>query len=111
MSIHDRTTNTASGNVGKVQPYIDAGIVKLHREEHISFEYYFNEKARIIQSFGGCLLTFPPGDHHVWKTEGLPVTTTDNSSPKRESLHLYRSLSTSPVKWRVDRLPVMIISL
>jgi hypothetical protein len=57
-------------------------------------------------SLGGYFLTLPPGDNHVWTTEGLPTHRTDNSSLKRESLHQYRSLFTSPVKWRVDRLPV-----
>jgi hypothetical protein len=57
-------------------------------------------------SLGGYFLTLPPGDNHVWTTEGLPIQRTDNSSLKRESLHQYRSLFTSPVKWRVDRLPV-----
>ena len=55
---------------------------------------------------GGYFLTLPPGDNHVWTTEGLPILKTNNSSLKRESLHLYRSLLTSPVKWWVDRLPV-----
>jgi hypothetical protein len=38
------------------------------------------KKAQIVQSGGGYFLTFPPGDNHVWQTEGLPIIKTDNSS-------------------------------
>ena len=56
-------------------------------------------------SLGGHFLTFPPCDNHVWTTEGLPMNRTDNSSLKRESLHQYRSLFTSPVKRWVEHPP------
>jgi hypothetical protein len=69
------------------------------------FEHYYNEKARIIQSPGGFFLMFPPGDTHVWQTEGLPIMGPTTQALKRISPPTPFSLAL-PVKWWVDRLPV-----
>jgi hypothetical protein len=64
---------------------------KLYGRKCITFEHYYNEKARIVQSDGGRFLRFPPDHNQVWHAKSLPVTTTDNSSLK-ESLSTHTAL-------------------
>jgi hypothetical protein len=69
--------------VGFVLPQVRDN--KLYRKKSITFEHYYNEKARIVQSGGGFFLMFPSCVSPVWTTEGLPLNKTANSSLERVS--------------------------
>ena len=69
---------------------------KLYRKEYMTFEHYCNEKARIVQSGGGCYLRIPPVDSHVLQTMSLPKSKTGNSSLKE-------SLSTLLLSFNITR--------
>jgi hypothetical protein len=77
---------------------------KLYGTKSITFEHYYNEKARIAI----WRVASSPVSHLFITNYGQPraFPETNNSSLKREFRHQYCSLFASPVKWWLDRLSV-----
>jgi len=69
------------------------------------------EKAQVIRFADGLFLTFLPGLKHQWKTRGPSYCLDRKPKPRRELFHRLHSLQASTVKWWVDRLPLMLLSI